>query len=125
MDISERRKKIDKVDRWRTKIGKVDLTLVALLKRRAHYALEIARLKKALGRPPYDPQRERKVFRNVTREKGGPLDPDALRRVFELIIAECRSIECRLMKTDGTQQSEVGRQHNPNRPERKKKKKAR
>ena len=110
---------------WRTKIDEVDRELVALLNRRASYALEIARLKKALGRPMYDPQRKKEVFREVAKAKGGPLDQDALRCVFELIIAECSSLECRHMETDGTRGAELGHRTGPNQPEGKKKKKAR
>ena len=106
---------------WRTKIDEVDRELVALLNRRARYVLEIARLKKALGLPIYEPQREEEVFRNVASAIGGPLDQAALRRVFERILDEGRSIQRRPMETDGTQQSEVGRQPNPKRPEAKKK----
>jgi chorismate mutase len=106
---------------WRTRIDEADRKLVALLSRRAHCVLEIAKLKKALGLPIYEPQREDEIFRNVASANGGPLDQGALRRVFERIIDECRSIQRRPMGTDGTQQSEVGRQPNPNRPEAKKK----
>ncbi len=110
---------------WRTRIDEVDRELVALLNRRARYVLEIARLKKALGLPIYEPQREEEVFRNVASANGGPLDQAALRRVFERILDEGRSIQRRPMETHGTQQSEVGRRPNPNRREGKKKKKAR
>ncbi len=108
---------------WRTRIDEADRKLVALLNRRARCVLEIAKLKKALGLPIYEPQREDEIFRNVAATNGGPLDQDALRRVFERIIDECRSIQRRPMETDETQQSEVGRQPNPNRPKGKKKRK--
>ena len=107
---------------WRTKIDEVDRQLVALLNRRARCVLEIAKLKKALGLPIYEPQREDEILRNVASANGGPLDQDALRRVFERIIDECRSIQRRPMETNGSRQSEVGRQPGPNRPEAKKKK---
>ena len=105
---------------WRTRIDEADRKLVALLSRRAHCVLEIAKLKKALGLPIYEPQREDEIFRNVASANGGPLDQGALRRVFERIIDECRSIQRRPMETSGSRHSDVGRQPSPNRPERKK-----
>ena len=111
---------------WRTRIDEADRELVALLNRRARYVLEIARLKKALGLPVNDPQREEEVFRNVAlankvaKAKGGPLDQDAVLRVYERIINVYSSIQRRPMETSGSRHSDVGRQPSPNRPERKK-----
>ena len=105
---------------WRTKIDEADRELVALLSRRARCVVEIAKLKKALGLPIYEPQREEEIFRNLAAANGGPLDQDALRRVFERIIDECRSIQRRPIETSGSRHSDVGRQPSPNRPERKK-----
>ena len=110
---------------WRTKIDEVDRELVELLNRRAHYVLQIAKLKKALGLPIYEPQREEEIFRNVASANGGPLDQVALRRVFERILDEGRSIQRRPMETDGTRGTELGHRTGPNRREGKKKKKAR
>jgi chorismate mutase len=41
----------------------------------------------------FDPERERQIIRNILSENKGPLDDDALRRIFERIIDECRRIE--------------------------------
>ncbi len=43
--------------------------------------------------PVYEPKREDDVFRNVTEHNGGPLTPDALKRIFERIIDEMRSLQ--------------------------------
>ncbi len=83
MDISD----------WRDKIDEVDRELVALLNRRANCVLEIAKLKQRQGLPIYEPQREEEIFRNVVAANHGPLEPEALRRVFERIIDEGRSIQ--------------------------------
>lgn len=89
---------------WRAKIDEIDRELVKLLNRRASHVLEIARLKKALGLPIYEPQRELEIFGNIEAANGGPLDHAALRRVFERIIDEGRSIQRRPMEDDGTRE---------------------
>ena len=91
MDISD----------WRAKIDELDRELVTLLNRRAGCVLEIAKLKKQLGLAIYEPQREEEIFRNIAAANGGPLDQGALRRVFERIIDEGRSIQ-RLFMDDDT-----------------------
>ncbi len=83
MDISD----------WRDKIDEVDQELVALLNRRATYVLEIARVKQQRGMGIYEPQREEEIFRNIAAWNQGPLESAALRRVFERIIDEGRSIQ--------------------------------
>ncbi len=78
---------------WRKRIDDVDERLVKLLNERARYVLEIGALKKRLRMPVYEPQREREILENVRRHNGGPLDYEALKRVFERIIDEGRSIQ--------------------------------
>jgi len=46
-----------------------------------------------LALPVYSPEREKKVLENVERWSEGPLDPAAMRRLFERIIDEARAIE--------------------------------
>ncbi len=81
------------LDRWRAKIDAVDLELVKLLNERAHYAEEIGKIKSSLGLDAYSPEREEEVMRNVTSSNRGPLSLQALRRLFERVIDESRSLE--------------------------------
>ena len=83
MDISDWRKKIDEIDR----------RLVELLNERARCVLEIGAIKKRLGLPIHEPEREREILRNASRANGGPLDQEAIQRLFERIIDEGRSIQ--------------------------------
>jgi chorismate mutase len=78
---------------WRTKIDEIDLLLVKLLNDRAHYATEIGKVKLALGLDAYSPRREEEVMKNVTTHNAGPLSTQAVRRLFERIIDESRSVE--------------------------------
>ena len=78
---------------WRDKIDEIDRELVELLNRRAEVVLEIALIKKRLGLPIYEPRREDEIFRNIAAVNHGPLGLSALRRIFERIIDESRSIQ--------------------------------
>lgn len=81
------------INDWRLKIDDVDERLVELLNERARYVLEIGALKKRLGLPVHEPRREVEILEHVGRKNGGPLDNTALKRVFERIIDEGRSIQ--------------------------------
>jgi len=82
----------------RARMDGLDEMLVGLLNERSACALEIGRLKRELGLPVYQPEREAEVLRHVrraTEEAGGPLGPDAMARLFERIIDEARGLELR------------------------------
>lgn len=78
---------------WRKRIDEIDQQLVKLLNERAQCAVEIGHLKKALSLPAWQPQREAEILRNVVKVNPGPLDDAAIRRLFERIIDEARSLE--------------------------------
>jgi chorismate mutase len=81
------------LDELRGRIDLLDETLVRLLNARAACALEIGRLKRELGMPIYQPDREAEVLRHVQSLNNGPLDHTAMRRLFERIIDEARHLE--------------------------------
>ena len=54
---------------------------------------QIGRVKRAAKLPIYEPRREEQVFENITTHNGGPLTPDAVKRIFERIIDEMRTIQ--------------------------------
>jgi chorismate mutase len=78
---------------WRIKIDEIDLQLVKLLNDRARYAKEIGKVKLTLGLDAYSPRREEEVMTNVSTHNAGPLSTPAIRRLFERIIDESRSVE--------------------------------
>lgn len=78
---------------WRDRIDALNLQLLELLNERAKCAQAIAGLKKRKMLPIYDPLRERQVFDAVLSRNDGPLPDDAIRRIFECIIAEHRRLE--------------------------------
>ncbi|MGA3286461.1 MAG: chorismate mutase [Bacteroidota bacterium] len=79
--------------RWRNRIDKIDLQLVKLLSKRAKCADEIGKLKLKLGIEAYSPEREKEVMHNISTANPGPLTAKSIRRLFERIIDESRSIE--------------------------------
>ena len=81
------------LDGWRKRIDEIDQQLVKLLNERSQCAVEIGHLKKNLGLPAWQPQREAEILRIVVKANEGPLDDGALRRLFERIIDEARSVE--------------------------------
>lgn len=84
------------IEELRQRINQLDEKLVELLNERAHCALEIGKLKQALGLEVYQPEREAEVLRHVQshgQQTGSPLEGAAIVRVFERIIDEARRIE--------------------------------
>jgi chorismate mutase len=81
------------MDDWRRRIDEIDLQLVELFNERTKCAIEIGHIKKRLGLEIYSPKREAQVIANVTAANAGPLDAEAIRRLFERVIDEARRIE--------------------------------
>jgi chorismate mutase len=82
-----------RLDELRRQIDAIDEQLVRLLSARAACALEIGREKKVVGLELYQPSRETEVLAHVQRVNVGPLDNDAVKRLFERIIDEARRLE--------------------------------
>jgi chorismate mutase-like protein len=83
----------EELARLREAIDRVDEVLVRLLNQRAKYAVQVGEIKKVLSLPIYVPEREKQVLAHVERTSTGPLDPAAVRRLFERIIDESRRVE--------------------------------
>lgn len=81
------------IDDWRKQIDELDRQLVGLLNQRARCAAEIGRLKRSAGEPLYQPEREQEIFERVQQLNEGPLSNEQLRRLFESIVGEARSLE--------------------------------
>lgn len=84
------------LDALRDEIDKIDEVIVRLLDRRARCAYAIGRIKSEQGRAIYEPAREASVVahvRAVNESLGGPLDGDAVARLYERIMDEARRIQ--------------------------------
>jgi chorismate mutase len=83
----------ERLEDCRVRIDALDRDLLELLNQRTRIVEEIGRIKQELGLPIYEPRREDDVYRNVTAHNGGPLSEEALKRIFERIIDEMRSLQ--------------------------------
>jgi chorismate mutase-like protein len=94
------------VEDWRRKIDEIDRRLVELLNERSRCVVEIGRIKQASGDALYQPEREKQVLDGVALANPGPLPDAAIRRLFERILDEARSVERAVMHGgDGKKES--------------------
>src|SRR5882672_2247855 len=97
----------DPMEDLRRRIDAIDSRLVALLNERAECAIALGRTKQERALPIYQPAREEEVLGNVQKTNRGPLQAEALRRLFERIIDESRRIE-RIATDRGRENDAVG-----------------
>ena len=83
MDIHEIREEIDRLDD----------ELLRIFNERSALAVKIGEIKKQKGLRIYDPTREKLIFQRVQSNNPGPLDNQAIVRLFERVIDESRSLE--------------------------------
>lgn len=84
---------------YREEIDRLDSELLRIFNERAGLALKIGEIKKGLALPVYDPSREKKIFQRMKEENPGPLDDQAIVRLFERVIDESRRLE-RIMTSE-------------------------
>ncbi|HEX7072220.1 MAG TPA: chorismate mutase [Rhodothermales bacterium] len=90
----------DDLTPWRERIDALDRAILQMLNQRAICANTIGRIKRKLGMPVYVPRREEEVLENVTNANAGPLANEAVKRLFERIIDETRSLERHLYERE-------------------------
>jgi len=81
------------IDDLRAEIDRLDSELLKIFNQRAVLALQIGELKKETGLPIFDPGREKKIFQRMKNDNPGPLDDQAIVRLFERVIDESRRLE--------------------------------
>ncbi len=81
------------IDKLRIEIDRLDSELLRIFNQRAALALKIGEVKKVLDLPVYDPSREKRIFEAMSSANPGPLDNEAIIRLFERVIDESRSLE--------------------------------
>jgi chorismate mutase-like protein len=82
-----------KIGDWRTKIDAIDTTLLHLLNVRAAFALEVGRLKGASGIALRVPAREQEILSRMKALNPGPLDSEAVEKIYRLILHESIRIQ--------------------------------
>jgi len=81
------------IDDLRIKIDQLDQELLRIFNQRAGLALQIGHVKKELDLPVYNPDREQYIFDKMQQLNPGPLDNQAIKRLFERVIDESRTLE--------------------------------
>ena len=81
------------IDDYRKEINRLDSELLRIFNERAALALKIGGIKKELGIPIYDPEREKRIFEAISNANPGPLENGAVIRLFERVIDESRRLE--------------------------------
>lgn len=90
-----------KLEEYRVSIDEIDRRIVGLINERTRVVEEIGRVKRAAQLPVYEPKREEQVFANISAANQGPVPTESVRRIFERIIDEMRSIQRRKIVPDG------------------------
>jgi chorismate mutase len=91
---------IDALEQNRKEIDRIDLQILALFNDRARVVERIGDIKKRMTMPIYEPKREDEVFKNVLGGNSGPLSAGAVRRLFERIIDEMRTLQRERMERE-------------------------
>jgi chorismate mutase len=77
----------------REQIDELDLALLRILNERTAIVERIGRIKQELRLAIYEPKREDQVFENIVSHNSGPLTHEAIKRIFERIIDEMRTVQ--------------------------------
>jgi chorismate mutase len=82
-----------KIGDWRTKIDAIDTTLLHLLNVRAAFALEVGKLKGEAGIRLRVSAREKEILSRMKKLNPGPLDSEAVEKIYQLILDESIRIQ--------------------------------
>lgn len=84
---------LEKLADCRRIIDEIDARLVALLNERTSVVETIGQIKQEFSIPIYEPKREDEVYRNIVASNQGPLPHDSIRRIFERVVDEMRTLQ--------------------------------
>jgi len=96
------------IEDWRVEIDKIDGELLRLLNERARLAMSVGESKRVAGLGVADREREREVVARACRDNAGPLDEEAVARIFRAVIRESRRLQT-AARTTGTAPERAGR----------------
>lgn len=85
------------IEDWRVEIDKIDEELLQLLNRRAEIAVQVGETKRVAGLSVLNRGREREVIERARAANRGPLDNEAVERLFRAVIRESRRLQTQLM----------------------------
>jgi chorismate mutase-like protein len=92
---------LDELETYRSQIDVLDRRLLDLLNERTAIVEKIGRVKQERKLSVYEPKREDQVYANILTHNRGPLAADAVKRIFERIIDEMRTVQRNNMDVGG------------------------
>ena len=84
-----------RLEEFRVSIDDIDRRIVELINERTRVVEEIGRVKREAQLPVYEPKREEQVYANIAGANRGPIPSDSVKRIFERIIDEMRTLQRR------------------------------
>lgn len=81
------------IEQLRVSIDTVDRKILDLLRERLGHVLQVGEIKKLRDMDVYDPAREERMLLALTNAADPRLSNETVRRIFSLIIGECRKLE--------------------------------
>lgn len=81
------------IEDWRVEIDKIDAELLRLLNARAEIAVRVGESKRVAGLSVLNRGREREVIERARANNRGPLDGEAVERLFRAVIRESRRLQ--------------------------------
>jgi chorismate mutase/prephenate dehydratase len=96
---------MDLVD-WRERINQVDRRILDLLNKRVGYVLNLVPLKRQEGIPIHEPRRETQVLDNIKAENRGPLNSEAVCRIFKAVMTEMKAVQAEQNETENDSDTE-------------------
>lgn len=79
----------------RREIDEIDDRILELIAERVRKVLAVGELKRQTQMAVYDPERERRLIERLCAAAPDPLERDIVRRIFERVVDESRTIEQR------------------------------
>lgn len=81
------------LDELRACLDGIDNQMLDLLSKRAQLILQVADFKQQHKLPAHVPARESAIFERLRTTNPGPLDADAIERIYRTVIEEMRKFE--------------------------------
>lgn len=85
----------------RQRIDNIDDQIVKLLNERAAIVRQVGVIKKKFNAPAAAPGREKQVLDRLSAQARAPLPPEAVRKIYQSIIAEMTVMESREIESTG------------------------
>src|SRR5579864_8134383 len=85
----------------RQRIDHIDDQIVKLLNERATVVREVGVVKTRFHAPASAPGREEQVLRRISDQARAPLTPEAVRKIYQTLLAEMTAMEDREMQPQG------------------------